>query len=195
MAKKYVMVIDLNGCVNCNACTVACKQTWADKVPPNEFRSKVKVVERGKYPDVHQVFRRTACMHCTDAPCVEACPVTPVKASRKTEEGVTIVEESLCIQCGACVDACPYKVRYLNTKNKVNDKADGCNFCYPRLKQGEQPACTVNCVGKVFTFGDMNDSGSEVAKKVKSAQPMRPDLKTKPSVYYIPVKGREWEEI
>ena len=188
-----MMIIDLKRCVGCNACTVACKQEWPDKIPPREFRTRIKEIESGKYPNITMVYRRTACMHCADAPCVKACPVEPVKASRKTPEGVTIVDEKLCIQCGACVEACPYKVRYLNTDNKVNDKADSCNFCYPRVQKGEKPACTINCVGNVFTFGDMNDP--EVKKKIQLAKPLKPEFKTKPSVYYIPFKNRKWETI
>ena len=124
---------------------------------------------------------------------MKACPVEPVKASRKTPEGITIVEEKLCVQCGACVEACPYKVRYLNADSKVNDKADSCNFCEPRLKRGEAPACTVNCVGSVFTFGDINDA--QVQKKVKLAKPLKPEFKTNPSVYYIPYGKKKWETI
>lgn len=162
MAKRYAMVIDLNRCVGCNACTIECRQEWKEKVPSGEFRSRIKEIENGKYPNISMVYRRTACMHCADAPCVKACP---------------------------------YKVRYLNTDNKVNDKADSCNFCYPRTQKGEKPACTVNCVGNVFTFGDLNDPKGEVAKKVKLAKPLRPDLKTKPSVYYIPFGNRKWDVI
>ena len=193
MAKRYVMIIDLRRCVGCNACSIACKQAWPDKIPPGEFRTRIKEIESGKFPNVAMVYRRTACMHCADAPCVKACPVEPVKASRKTPEGVTIVDDKLCIQCGACVEACPYKVRYLNTDNKVNDKADACNFCYPRIQKGEKPACTVNCVGNVFTFGDIKDP--EVQKKLKIAKPLKPEFKTKPSVYYIPFRNRRWDVI
>lgn len=193
MAKRYAMVIDLKRCVGCNACTVACKQEWYEKIPAGEFRSHIKEIESGKYPNLSSVFRRTACMHCADAPCVKECPVEPVKASRKTPEGITFVDDKLCVKCGACVEACPYKVRYLNADSKVNDKADSCNFCEPRLKRGEAPACTVNCVGSVFTFGDINDP--QVQKKIKLARPLKPEFKTKPSVYYIPFGNKKWETI
>lgn len=73
---------------------------------------------------------------------------------------------------------------------KMNDKADSCNFCEPRLKRGEAPACTVNCVGSVFTFGDINDS--QIQKKNKIARPLNPEFKTKPSVYYIPFGTKKW---
>jgi tetrathionate reductase subunit B len=192
--KRYVMILDLGRCVGCNACTVACKTRWNAVVPATSFRSKVKTITRGTYPAVSTVFRRTACMHCAEAPCVDACPVEPVKASRKNEDGVTIIDRDLCVQCGECVNSCPYKVRTLNTESRRNPKADGCDFCYSYIKQGDLPACVANCVGKVFTFGEINDP--EIQKKLRLAEPLRPDFGTKPSVYYIPHQCvREWQEV
>ena len=86
------MVIDLQRCVGCGACAFACKAenntrtrangqsfNWADFVMKTE----------GTFPNVTHWVMPVLCNHCTDAPCVKACPVKP-KAMFKTPEGITM---------------------------------------------------------------------------------------------------------
>jgi Fe-S-cluster-containing dehydrogenase component len=104
------MVIDLQRCVGCGACAFACKAenntrnradgqsyNWADFVMKTE----------GTFPDVTHTVMPVLCNHCSDAPCVKACPVTP-KAMYKTPEGITMHDDAICIGCRACQNACPY---------------------------------------------------------------------------------------
>lgn len=110
MPTYYGMVIDLQKCVGCGACALACKtenntqdrangQTfnWADYIHRTE----------GKFPNVRYTNIPVLCNHCTDAPCVEACPVTP-KAMHKHENGITMHNEQRCIGDRLCQEACPY---------------------------------------------------------------------------------------
>ncbi|HQR54757.1 MAG TPA: 4Fe-4S dicluster domain-containing protein [Burkholderiaceae bacterium] len=107
---RYGMVIDLQRCVGCGACAIACKaenntrtrgndQTfnWADFVMKTE----------GTFPNTTHWVMPVLCNHCSNAACVEACPVNP-KAMYKTAEGITLHDPALCIGCGACMAACPY---------------------------------------------------------------------------------------
>ncbi|MDW7771950.1 MAG: 4Fe-4S dicluster domain-containing protein [Desulfobulbaceae bacterium] len=107
---QYAMVIDLHKCTGCGACAMACKtgnntanrssgqtHNWAD------YQAEVS----GKFPNVKYTMRPVLCNHCTDAPCVEACPVEP-KAMYKTKDGITMHNDDRCIGCRACQEACPY---------------------------------------------------------------------------------------
>jgi len=110
MPKQYGMVIDLQKCVGCGACALACKaenntqarangQTynWADFI----YR------EEGIFPNVSFAAIPVLCNHCSDAPCVKACPVEP-KAMFKTADGITMHNDERCIGCRRCQKACPY---------------------------------------------------------------------------------------
>ena len=107
---KYGMVIDLQRCVGCGACAFACKAenntrnradgqsyNWADFIMKTE----------GAFPNAVQMVMPVLCNHCTDAPCVKVCPVTP-KAVYKTPEGITMNDNERCIGCRLCQQACPY---------------------------------------------------------------------------------------
>ena len=99
------MVIDLAKCVGCGACAFACKtenntrnrgggqsHNWADFIMRTE----------GTFPNVTHFVMPVLCNHCSDAPCIKACPVKPNKALFKTPEGITLNDPDLCIGCQRC---------------------------------------------------------------------------------------------
>lgn len=106
------MAIDLNKCVGCGACAIACKaenntdfQNATEKFNWADFFVKTEGTFAGgnlKYT-VYPVL----CNHCSDAPCVKYCPVTPT-AMYKTEDGITMHNDDRCIGCQFCQQACPY---------------------------------------------------------------------------------------
>ncbi|OGA03559.1 MAG: hypothetical protein A3H35_12570 [Betaproteobacteria bacterium RIFCSPLOWO2_02_FULL_62_17] len=113
------MVIDLQRCVGCGACAFACKaenntrnrangqsHNWADFLMKTE----------GSFPNSVQMVMPVLCNHCTDAPCVKACPVTP-KVMYKTTEGITMHDSERCIGCRLCQNACPYSNAELDDKS------------------------------------------------------------------------------
>lgn len=110
MKKQYAMVIDLQKCVGCGACAIACKtenntQMRQDKQSFNWADYQYEV--SGKFPNMSHTSRPVLCNHCSNAPCVEACPVTP-KAMFKTGDGITMHNNERCIGCRQCQSACPY---------------------------------------------------------------------------------------
>lgn len=104
------MVIDLQRCVGCGACALACKaeNNTRNRANGQSFNwSDFVVKTEGRFPKVtHQVLP-VLCNHCSNAACVAACPVSP-KAMYKTPEGITMHDDALCIGCQACQNACPY---------------------------------------------------------------------------------------
>lgn len=188
--KRFGMVIDLRKCFGCHACSVACKAQ--QDVPLGVWRSWINVTESGTYPNVQRSFLPVLCNHCENPPCV---PVCPADATHKREDGIIFVEEDKCIGCGLCVEACPYKMRYLNP---VSGLAQKCDFCVERIEQGIVPACVNTCNARARIFGDLNDPKSDAAKLLKenpSAKALAPQFGTEPNVYYIGLKETDYSPI
>ncbi len=120
---KWGMVIDLDKCVGCQACTIACKSE--NNVPygsPGEqqrridvYWNKVIAVSEGKYPAVSIRTIPMPCMHCDDPPCVRVCPA---KATYKREDGIVMQNFRRCLGCKYCMVACPYGARNYNYKDQ-----------------------------------------------------------------------------
>jgi Fe-S-cluster-containing dehydrogenase component len=102
------MVIDLQRCVGCGTCALACKaenntRTRGDGQSHNY--ADFLVMTEGKFPNTTQWAMPVLCNQCGNAPCVRVCPV---KAIFKTPEGITMQDPERCIGCRQCQDACPY---------------------------------------------------------------------------------------
>jgi Fe-S-cluster-containing dehydrogenase component len=196
---RYGMVIDLNKCIGCHSCTVACKVE--NSTHPGVFWNRVEDVEAGKYPSVRRLLLPRACMHCQDSPCVDVCPTG---ASYQHNDGIVLVDYDKCIGCKACMAACPYQARYYNNEtagyfaghSTPNEKlgfsnhkigtVEKCNFCIHRVEKGLEPACVVACLAKARYFGDLDDPHSQVAELVaKNGFQLLAELGTNPSVYYL----------
>ena len=201
---RYGMLIDLNKCIGCGACIMACKTEHG--TPHQTYWCNIYYREVGTYPQVKRYHIPMACMHCADAPCVNHCPT---KASYHDENGAVLVDPDKCIGCRVCINACPYGARHFNFSTPQKNpywgagqeptpfelaKADRhpqgttgkCTFCVNRLKEGMEPACVQTCLVACRTFGDLDDPSSELVKKIHllGAAPRNPELGTKPTVYY-----------
>ncbi|MDO5050080.1 MAG: 4Fe-4S dicluster domain-containing protein [Actinomycetaceae bacterium] len=208
---RWGMVIDLQKCVGCDSCTVACKAE--NRTPPGVSYNVVLETEVGTYPNVKRMNVPRPCMQCDNPPCVEVCPVG---ATYKKENGIVVIDADRCIGCRLCMTACPYNARSLDFGESYEMEMQGanevtaaefgidrgergtwmkapigtvrkCNFCEHRINRGEEPACCETCIGDARYFGDLNDPDSLVSRLARSDRAFR--LKegagTEPRVYYL----------
>ncbi|TAJ90151.1 4Fe-4S dicluster domain-containing protein [bacterium] len=196
---RYGMVIDLNTCIGCNACTIACKAEHA--TPAGIFWGKVLEKEVGKFPAARRIFLPVLCNHCKNPICLEVCPTG---ATYKREDGIVLIDYNMCIGCRSCIEACPYGPRafyegdgaYYSGMETLFEQAkqdapEGvvmkCNFCVDRVDQGLDPACVQTCPTECRVFGDLDDPQSKVSRLVaeRKARPLLPEKGLEPSVFYI----------
>lgn len=181
MAKKYGMVIDLHQCVGCGACALGCKNenntqarvggqsyNWADFIMKTE----------GTFPNTKYTQMPVLCNHCTNAPCVENCPVTP-KAMFKAADNTTLHNQERCIGCRACQMSCPYSNEELGAASNTGENYSVISFNpFKKPTQPEWRDETVMITG-------CTASGAEVAKKTGV---LPPDANMYQSGDYQPVR-------
>ena len=155
---QYAILTDLNRCVGCLGCSVACKVV--NGVEIGSFWNKVLRIgpfpdsEGAQFPDVYTYFLPVTCQHCENPACVKVCPTG---ASQKLADGTVQIDKEKCIGCQFCAMACPYGVRYLNETERVVEK---CTLCEQKIAQGELPQCVAQCGARARFFGDL-DQGVE----------------------------------
>ena len=169
---KWGMVIDLDSCTGCNACTTACYAENNLPVVGKESFSKGQAMhwlrierywgegtELAQFPDHGAQFLPMMCQQCESAPCEVVCPVG---ATHHTPDGLNSQVYNRCIGSRYCSANCPYKVRYfnwwqyperawpnplekqLNPDVTVRSKGvmEKCTFCVQRLTAAKNQART-----------------------------------------------------
>jgi dimethyl sulfoxide reductase iron-sulfur subunit len=204
--KRMVMLIDLKRCIGCHTCAMACKvgndlpeQIWWNRVLTHG--GEHMDTPRGTFPNLKLQYLTLACQNCDDPACVKACPAG---ATHKRPDGVVMQDYELCLGCGMCILACPYKnVRQLNEVAPkytldfpIGDAAiipqqkgtvSKCCFCFHRLDEQSLPNCIGSCPARARHMGDLNDPNSEVSRLLGKKQHMQllTEHGTKPSVYFL----------
>ena len=184
---RYGLAVDLEKCVGCKACIIACKAE--NEVPQGVFRLTTHELEQGSFPSVKTEFRHDQCRHCENAPCISVCPT---KASYKDEEGFVRIDYSKCIGCKACMVACPYDARFINPEGGYADK---CTYCIHRVREDKDPACVNTCPTEARVFGDLDDKRSSIRKAIGNNRVSLPkkEAGTNPKFFYLNKKLEEVE--
>lgn len=206
--RKLGLVIDLDTCVGCHACVVACKGWNTENYgapladmdaygghPEGTFLNRVHAFEA--QPDAGAavtVHFPKSCLHCDNAPCVIVCPTGA--SYKRAEDGIVLVNEDACIGCGLCAWACPYGARELDPLAGVMKK---CTLCVDRIYNANLPevdripACVRTCPAGARHFGDLGDPDSAVSQLVteRGGFDLMPELGTRPVNKYLPPRPKD----
>ena len=213
--KKLGLVIDLDTCVGCHACAVACKEWNAGgiagpltdenpygKDPFGVWFNRVHSYEVEPLATSSQVamtvhFPRS-CLHCETPACVTVCPTGA--SYKRAEDGIVLVDEDKCIGCKLCSWACPYGAREYSAVEGVMKK---CTLCVDRIYNEQldeierQPACVQACPTRARHFGDLGDPLSKVSQLVteRGGRDLLPELGYKPTNKYLPPRPRRGAKV
>jgi Fe-S-cluster-containing dehydrogenase component/anaerobic selenocysteine-containing dehydrogenase len=162
---RWSMVVDLDRCIGCGACTVACYAennvgvVGEAQIVKGREMAWLKIE---RYFDESRgekvIFLPFPCQHCDDAPCESVCPVF---APHHDKEGLNVQIYNRCIGTRFCAQSCPYKIRRFNWSDwqwpkpldlqlnpRVTVRSQGvmekCSFCVQRIKAAHDRAKNEN---------------------------------------------------
>ena len=147
---RLSLMIDLERCIGCKSCEVACKQEHG--LGPGAYRNRVLWL--GDPDKAALDFLTVACQHCERPACLRACPVNPKAITKDEETGVVAINESQCTGCGECIVVCPYGAMGYDAHDHHSVK---CDLCADRRSSGLTTACASVCPGHAITFGRRDD--------------------------------------
>ena len=180
---QYGFYFDADRCGSCKACVMACRDK-NDTLLGLKYRNVIDFgggswVEKDGVVQPDGVFAYSvsvACNHCASPACVANCPTGAM--TKRDEDGIVYVDESVCIGCGTCANSCPYGAPRVNPDKGVSGK---CNMCMDYLAEGGRPACVDACLMRCLDFGDIEELRAKYGD-VSDIEPLPSSESTRPSL-------------
>jgi anaerobic dimethyl sulfoxide reductase subunit B (iron-sulfur subunit) len=165
MKKGFIFNYDL--CVSCKACVAACllENNWS------VLARKIYTRNGETFLPEPVINLSLACNHCDDPQCLYGCPSSAYYRDPQSE--AVIIDSQKCIGCRYCLWNCPYDAPRFNIKKGYIEK---CHFCYHRLKEGTEPACTSSCPTGALGFGEIPEADRLNEIKWISGKNLKPAL-------------------
>jgi len=135
---EKVLQVDIEKCVGCRTCEVACSLRNAGESNPT--RSRIRIIRYERAGKFHN-YVPMVCQQCSDPLCMEACPVNAI--SRDQGTGALVVDADSCVGCKVCSMACPIGGVSIDP---VTDVAYKCDLC------GGDPECVKVCDPEALTY-------------------------------------------
>jgi formate dehydrogenase iron-sulfur subunit len=150
--QQYAFEVDLDRCSGCKACVAACHNL--NGLDEGESWREVGLVIAGRpgLPVLQHVT--TACHHCLDPACLNACPVDAYEKDPVT--GIVRHLDDQCFGCQYCMLACPYDAPKFHAGMGIVRK---CDMCSDRLAAGEAPACVQACPHEAIRIRVVDSAG------------------------------------
>jgi formate dehydrogenase iron-sulfur subunit len=177
--QQLAFEVDLDRCSGCKACVVAC-HSLNGLDDAESFRDVGLLLSISDHSSAFQHIT-TACHHCVDPGCLNACPVNAYE--KDTVTGIVRHLDDQCFGCQYCTLACPYEVPKYHAAKGIVRK---CDMCSQRLSHGEAPACVQACPHQAISIRtvDVTDVNSAAAAGV--FLPDSPDPRiTLPTTRYL----------
>ncbi len=185
--KKWNFILDVKLCQGCNNCFLACRDEFFE----NDFQPyslaqqrhgqkwmSIKQKERGQYPRIDVAYLTAPCMQCDDAPCIKKSD----GAVYKREDGIVIIDPEKSKGKKDIVKTCPYNAISWNEESQVPQK---CTFCVHLLEEGwKVPRCVQSCPTEALTAVNLEDEEMAALVTSENLEYYKPELGTKPRVYY-----------
>jgi Fe-S-cluster-containing dehydrogenase component len=185
--KKWHMIVDVARCEDCNNCSLACKDEHVGNEWPGYAAAQplhgqrwmnVARMERGEHPLVDVAYRPTTCMHCAEAPCVDASDGT----IQKRKDGIVLIDPVKAKGRRDLVDTCPYRMIWWNEEKQLAQK---CTFCAHLLdKDWKQPRCVQACPTGALRVEYVEDAEMARIAVTEKLQSLHPEHGTRPSLFY-----------
>jgi anaerobic dimethyl sulfoxide reductase subunit B len=152
---QYGFYFDQNRCTGCLTCVVACED-YHDLSEKSGKLIRMKIIQKGKYPNPFVAFSPMFCYHCENPPCVANCPANALV--KRKEDGIVVVDSEMCLgkdACGLCLEACPYDIPQFGSDE--NSSMQKCDLCASRWTEGKKPICVEGCLMLALDAGPLDE--------------------------------------